>query len=136
MTQAVGDTGHTDFMTPEERAERNESLAGSYVGIGVRIDATDDGLTRVEAVFPDSPAEAAGLLAGDVIVEVDGQSTLDKTVDEVATSVRGERRPPSRSRSAPTAPVPSGSTTSSRRRPVAARFVDAHTGNDDGRRAP
>lgn len=90
MTQAVGDTGHTDFMTPEERADRNESLAGTYVGIGVRIDNTDDGLPRVEAVFPDSPAEAAGLLAGDVIVEVDGQSTLDKTVDEVATWVRGE----------------------------------------------
>jgi carboxyl-terminal processing protease len=90
MTQAVGDTGHTDFMTPEERADRNDSLAGSYVGIGVRIDVTEDGLPRVEAVFPDSPAEAAGLQAGDVIVEVDGQSTLDKTVDEVATWVRGE----------------------------------------------
>ncbi len=90
MTQAVGDTGHTDFMTPEERAERNESLAGTYVGIGVRIDTTEDGLPRVEAVFPDSPAERAGLQDGDVIVEVDGRSTLDKTVDEVATWVRGE----------------------------------------------
>ncbi len=90
MTQAVGDTGHTDFMTPEERAERNESLAGSYVGIGVRIDVTEDGLPRVEAVFPDSPAEGAGLQEGDVIVDVDGRSTLDKTVEEVATWVRGE----------------------------------------------
>ena len=90
MTQAVGDTGHTDFMTPEERANRNELLAGSYVGIGVRIDVTDDGLPRIEAVFPDSPAEAAGLEDGDVIVEVDGQSTVDRTVDEVATWVRGE----------------------------------------------
>ena len=47
MTQAVGDTGHTDFMTPEEREERNDALSGSYVGIGVRIDETEDGLPRI-----------------------------------------------------------------------------------------
>ena len=90
MTEAVGDTGHTDFMTPEERAARNDSLQGSYVGIGVRIDATEDGLPQVVTVFPDSPAEGAGILAEDVIVEVDGTPTLDKTIDEVATLVRGE----------------------------------------------
>jgi carboxyl-terminal processing protease len=90
MTQAVGDTGHTDFMTPEERAERNENLSGSYVGIGVRIDATDEGLPRVVDVFADSPAESAGLQPGDVIVEVDGRSTTDATIDEVAGWVRGE----------------------------------------------
>ncbi|MEO5885952.1 MAG: hypothetical protein ABIQ58_10600, partial [Candidatus Limnocylindrales bacterium] len=33
LTQAVGDTGHTDFMTPQERADRNDALSGSYVGI-------------------------------------------------------------------------------------------------------
>ena len=41
MTQAVGDTGHTSFLTPEERAARASGLSGSYVGIGVRIDAAD-----------------------------------------------------------------------------------------------
>jgi carboxyl-terminal processing protease len=90
MTEAVGDTGHTDFMTPEERAARNDSLQGSYVGIGVRIDATEEGLPRVVAVFAGSPAEGAGIQADDVIVEVDGTATLDKTIDEVATLVRGE----------------------------------------------
>src|SRR5262245_21737714 len=54
MTQAVGDTGHTDFMTPEERQQRNESLSGSYVGIGVRIDPTEDGLPKIVGVFKDS----------------------------------------------------------------------------------
>ena len=90
MTDAVGDTGHTDFMTPEEREARNDSLQGSYVGIGVRIDATEEGLPRVVAVFPESPAEGAGILADDVIIEVDGTPTLDKTIDEVAALVRGE----------------------------------------------
>lgn len=90
LTQAVGDTGHTDFMTPEERAERNQNLSGSYVGIGVRIDATEAGLPRVVDVFAESPAETAGIEPGDVIVTVDGRSTVDATIDEVATWVRGE----------------------------------------------
>jgi carboxyl-terminal processing protease len=90
MTQAVGDTGHTDFMTPEERAERNDALSGSYVGIGVRIDETDDGLPRVVSVFKGSPAEAAGLQPDDVIVAVDGRKTADHTIDEIAGWVRGE----------------------------------------------
>ncbi len=89
LTQAVGDTGHTDFMTPEERKERASSLSGSYVGIGVRIDATEAGLPRVVDVFADSPARKAGILAGDVIVAVDGKTTTGKTVDEVASWVRG-----------------------------------------------
>lgn len=90
MTEAVGDTGHTDFMTPEEREERNESLSGSYVGIGVRIDSGDDGLTEIVGVFAGSPADSAGLRAGELIVAVDGESTAGQTLDEVAGRVRGE----------------------------------------------
>jgi carboxyl-terminal processing protease len=90
MTEAVGDTGHTDFMTPEELAQRNNSLSGSYVGIGVRIDATDDGLPKVESVFKDSPASKAGIKEGDVIVKVDDHDTKDQTIDDVASWVRGE----------------------------------------------
>ncbi len=41
LTEAVGDTGHTSFLTPEERAARADELSGSYVGIGVRIDTAD-----------------------------------------------------------------------------------------------
>ena len=90
LTQAVGDTGHTDFMTPEERAARNDALSGSYVGIGVRIDTTEDGLPKIVGVFKNSPAEAAGIKVGDVIVDVDGKATTGKTLDEVAAWVRGE----------------------------------------------
>jgi carboxyl-terminal processing protease len=90
MTEAVGDTGHTDFMTALEREERNDSLSGSYVGIGVRIDPTDEGLPQVVGVFDGSPAEAAGLQIDDVILEVDGRTTSGKTIDEVAEWVRGE----------------------------------------------
>jgi carboxyl-terminal processing protease len=90
MTDAVGDTGHTDFMTPEERRQRNDSLSGSYVGIGVRIEPDDAGLPKIIGVFDGSPAEKAGIVPDDVIVAVDGKRTEDKSIDEVAGWVRGE----------------------------------------------
>src|SRR5262245_56014835 len=67
MTEAVGDTGHTSFMTPEERAQRSSDLSGKYVGIGVRIDQAEDGLPLVIGVFTGSPAEKAGIQNGDEI---------------------------------------------------------------------
>ena len=90
LTEAVGDTGHTSFMTPEERAARADSLSGSYVGIGVRVDVTDAKLPKVITDFPGSPAETAGVKAGDVIVSVDGVSTEGKDLDAVASEIRGE----------------------------------------------
>ena len=90
MTQAVGDTGHTDFMTPEERKQRADSLSGSYVGIGVRIEPDAAGRPRIVGVFDNGPAQAAGLLADDVILEVDGRTTEGASLDQVATWVRGE----------------------------------------------
>jgi carboxyl-terminal processing protease len=90
MTEAVGDTGHTSFMTPEQRAERSTDLSGKYVGIGVRIDTADDGLPLVIGVFKGSPAEKAGIQNGDEIVAVDGKKAAGKTIDEIVTWVRGE----------------------------------------------
>jgi len=90
MTEAVGDTGHTSFLTPEERATRSNDLSGQYVGIGVRIDTAEDGLPLVVGVFPESPAERAGLAVGDEIVAVDGKPTAGHTIDDVVTWVRGE----------------------------------------------
>ena len=90
LADAVGDTGHTSFLTPEEREERAEELSGSYVGIGVRIDAAEDGRPLIVGVFRGSPAEAADLKTGSIIVSVDGQSTVDHDLDEVAGWIRGE----------------------------------------------
>jgi len=90
MTEAVGDTGHTSFLTPEERTARNNDLSGKYVGIGVRIDTAKDGLPLVVGVFKDSPAEKGGIVAGDEIVAVDGTQTAGKDVGAIVDLVRGE----------------------------------------------
>jgi carboxyl-terminal processing protease len=90
LTNAVGDTGHTSFLTPEERADRAEELSGSYVGIGVRIDVAQDGSPLIVSVFKDSPAAAAELQPGDIIVSVDGRATAGHDLDEVSGWIRGE----------------------------------------------
>jgi carboxyl-terminal processing protease len=89
LADAVGDTGHTTFLTPEERASEAASLSGSYVGIGAVVDTAPDGLPVIVGVFRGSPADQAGLKSGDIIVAVDGTLTVDEDLDHVISRVRG-----------------------------------------------
>jgi len=63
---------HTSFMDPNEFKDANAGLAGNYEGIGAYVDASGDFLTVISPI-KDSPAEAAGLRAGDKIVAIDGE---------------------------------------------------------------
>lgn len=90
LADAVGDTGHTEFMTPEDRAAQSSALSGSYVGIGAQVDTTADGLPLIVGVFRGSPASEKGLHAGDVVLEVDGRATRDVDLDEVISWIRGK----------------------------------------------
>lgn len=89
MTEAVGDSGHTSFMTADEAKASEQSLSGSFVGIGVQVSADDAGKTQVSAVFPGTPAQEAGLRRGDHIAAVDGKTTDGETVDQTVARVRG-----------------------------------------------
>ena len=88
MVEAVGDTGHTQYLSAEELQRFNEQLSGEFVGIGVVVDERD-GYIEVLRVLPDSPALRGGVGAGDRIVAVGGQTTTGKTVEEVARLIRG-----------------------------------------------
>ena len=90
LTEAVGDTGHTEFMTPEERAARRAALSGSYVGIGAEVDMSPENMPMIVGVFRGSPAEKGGLKAGDIILTVDDRSTVGESVETVVGWVRGE----------------------------------------------
>jgi carboxyl-terminal processing protease len=90
MTVAVGDTGHTNFLTAKQLADQSQGLSGSFVGIGVRIDPAADGRPQVVGVFDDSPAKTAGIKAGDIIEAVDGKSTTGHTLDDVSSWIRGD----------------------------------------------
>lgn len=89
MTNAVGDEGHTTFLTPAELATSQASLSGSYAGIGAEMDTTGD-QPIVVGVFRDSPAYVAGLRSGDVVTAVDGKPTKGTPLDSVIASVRGQ----------------------------------------------
>lgn len=88
MLDTLGDGGHTRFLTPEERRQNEEGLAGSYVGIGVQLETREDDVV-VDSPIEGSPAEKAGVEAGDVIVAVDGSDVRDAEVSEIASRVKG-----------------------------------------------
>lgn len=88
LTDAVGDPGHTSFLTADEMKAFDQSLSGSFVGVGVQV-AIDSSGVVVVSVLPETPAEAAGLRRGDRIIAVDGKTTTGETIDEVVARVRG-----------------------------------------------
>jgi carboxyl-terminal processing protease len=71
MTGSLEDP-YTFYYTPDELRRENEDTAGVYFGIGTLLQNTAEGEIEIVRVFPDSPAEAAGLHTGDVILAVDG----------------------------------------------------------------
>ncbi len=88
MTQSLDDRGHTGYLTPEQVKARDESLSGTFVGVGAVLDLKDGRLVIVR-VLRDSPAERAGVTAGDEILTVDGVSVAGMAVNEVVPKVRG-----------------------------------------------
>jgi carboxyl-terminal processing protease len=89
MVEALGDTGHSIFLTPEAVQAENESLGGRVVGIGVLLGERDDRIVVV-SVISDGPADRAGIHTGDAILAVDGQSVAGLAPEEVAPRVRGD----------------------------------------------
>lgn len=80
---------YTRFLDPKEFAEETSSIQGSLKGIGIQI-AVKDGKLMVIAPLEGTPAERAGILADDEILEIDGVSTKGITVDKAAEKIRGK----------------------------------------------
>ncbi len=79
---------HTILLTPEESAELGVKTRGRFGGIGAEIQARDRRIV-IMRVLPGSPAEAAGLLDNDVIVEIDEQSTVNLSSLDAQQLLRG-----------------------------------------------
>lgn len=88
MLAALGDAGHTRFMTPEEAAFQSSDISGQFYGIGAEL-GEKDGYPIIVAPLDDSPAEKAGIKAGDILVEVNGQPVAGLSLDRVVRMVRG-----------------------------------------------
>ena len=81
---------HTAYMSAEEIKEFTQGINRDFVGIGVQFTNLENGLQLITRVFRDSPAEKAGVQAGDIIHSVDGVLTENKTTDEIKELVQGE----------------------------------------------
>ena len=88
LAASVGDP-YTQYFTPKNADEFQSVLKGSFSGIGAEIGIKDGHITIV-APLPDTPAEKAGILAGDYIVNINGTSTEGMGVDEAVSLIRGE----------------------------------------------
>ena len=88
MVQSLGDRW-SHYLTAEEFLEYQDTMANSYVGIGVTIQASEEGLAVV-AVTPGSGAEEAGILVDDQIVAIEGQSLEGLTIEESSVLIQGE----------------------------------------------
>lgn len=84
------DDPYTRFLDPKEFADETTSIKGSLKGIGTQI-AIKEGKLVVIAPIENSPAEKAGILADDEILEINGESTKGISIDKAAEKIRGEK---------------------------------------------
>lgn len=92
MAAAIGDP-YTVYMNSEEYKVFMESSSGSFYGIGAQLGVKDDKITIIAPV-EGSPAEKAGLKAGDVILKVDDFVITEPNTETVVSKVRGEQGEP------------------------------------------
>jgi len=88
MVDALGDTGHSRFLSPEMVKEENNFTRGAFEGIGAEV-TTKDGQVVIVATMDGSPAQAAGVKAGDIFVKVDGVDVTGMSINDVVSKVLG-----------------------------------------------
>ncbi|MCR4322680.1 MAG: S41 family peptidase [Candidatus Azambacteria bacterium] len=89
MVASLGDP-YTSFFTPEQSKMLEDDINGSFSGIGAEIGFKNGALTII-APLKDSPAEKAGIHAGDRIGRIDSIFTGDLSLEEAVLKIRGER---------------------------------------------
>ena len=88
--EGLGDE-YTEYIPADEMKEYTQDIMGNYVGIGIyMIQNTEENTIEVLSPIKDSPAEKAGILAGDIIVGVDGVNYTGDEIDTVANNIKGE----------------------------------------------
>lgn len=93
MVDALGDTGHSTFMSPEMMKINRNFVQGNFSGIGAQL-SMKEGHPVIVAPMDDSPAQKAGLRSGDIILKVDGQLVADLPLDEIVSRITGKAGTP------------------------------------------
>ncbi|MFC2035574.1 S41 family peptidase [Chloroflexota bacterium] len=87
MVEALDDP-YTSYLGKEAYQMNLGDIRGGFEGIGAYV-TVKDGHPMIVAPFTDSPAAEAGIRAGDIILEIDGESTLEMTLTEAVLHIRG-----------------------------------------------
>ena len=87
MISSVGDV-YTNYTNANDTEVFDETIKGSYEGIGCSVVSYNDGRIVVVEVFDNGPANKAGLSVGDVILKVDGNSYENKTSNDIANYIK------------------------------------------------
>ena len=86
MLEYLGDD-YSVYMNQEETEDFDEQVEGKYVGIGVEIQATENGVV-VNRVFDKSPAKEAGIQKGDIFIKVNGEDVLKLTPVKISEMIK------------------------------------------------
>jgi len=89
LVSSYGDP-YTVYFPPTDAQAFDENISGNFSGVGMEV-GLRDGLVTIIAPLPDTPAERAGILAGDVIVTIDDKTTEGMRIDQAVSLIRGER---------------------------------------------
>lgn len=84
------DDPYTVFLPPAEATLFEEDISGNFSGVGMEV-GIRDGVITVIAPLPETPAIRAGIVAGDVVLDIDGQSTATMSLEEAVRAIRGEK---------------------------------------------
>ena len=89
MVTAIDDP-YTSFLAAEDYQLSMTSLEGGFGGIGAQVTVKDEQLTII-APLPNSPALKAGIRAGDIILEIDGEPASGMSIAEAVLTIRGPK---------------------------------------------
>jgi carboxyl-terminal processing protease len=89
MTESLGDP-NTTFFTPEESKAFEEEITGNFEGVGMEV-GVKDGVLTVISPLKGTPAEKAGIRAGDILLKIDDKVTSGLSTDEAIKLIRGSR---------------------------------------------
>lgn len=92
LVSSLGDP-YSVYFPPQDSKNFESTIAGSFDGIGMEVGQKDKILTVI-APLKNSPAEKAGIKAGDKILKIDKTTTNDMTVDQAVNLIRGKRGTP------------------------------------------
>lgn len=87
---ASAEDPYTFFLTPDESKQSKDDLGGKFEGIGAQLGLKANAIIIV-APLKNSPAEKAGIKAGDVIIKVDGTDTQNWTLNDAVSHIRGNK---------------------------------------------